>query len=600
MKKILLAIIIVAEMSTLNCGKKNNNPVQSNNPTLDRKVELLLGQMTLSEKAGQITQVDRSALENIQDIKNYFLGSLLSGGGSAPADNSPEGWANMYDSYQNVALQSRLKIPIIYGIDALHGNNNVKGAVIFPHNIGMGCTWDPTLVQKAAEVTAEEVTGTGINWTFSPCIAVARDIRWGRTYESFGETPEIQQLMSQAEVLGYQNTDLSNNGSILACAKHYLGDGGTNGGVDQGNTICDEATLRAIHLPGYISAINAGVGSIMVSFSSWNNLKMSSNKYLLTDVLKGELGFKGFLVSDWGALYQLPGDFKTQIASAINAGIDMVMVPNDYKNFITNLISNVNEGSIKIDRINDAVRRILTIKMKMGLFDHQLTNRAFTSKVGSAAHREAARECVRKSLVLLKNDNKILPLKKTMSKVFVAGQNADDLGNQCGGWTISWQGSSGSITTGTTILQAIKNNVSANTVVTYSKDGSGADGSDVAIVVIGETPYAEGKGDKTDLSISQYDYQTLVNVKKSSIPTIVILISGRPMILDKILNLSDVIIAAWLPGTEGDGVTDVVFGDYQPTGKLTHSWPKSMSQIPINYGDQNYDPLFPYKFGLTY
>jgi beta-glucosidase len=574
--------------------------VQNNNQTIDQKVELLLGQMTLQEKAGQMTQVDRSALANIQDIKIYSLGSLLSGGGSAPADNSPEGWANMYDSYQNVALQSRLKIPIIYGIDAVHGNNNVKGAVIFPHNIGLGCTWDPTLVQKAAEVTAEEVTGTGINWTFSPCIAVARDIRWGRTYESFGETPEIQQMMSQAEVLGYQYTDLSSNGSILACAKHYLGDGGTNRGVDQGNTICDETTLRAIHLPGYISAINAGVGSIMVSFSSWNNVKMSSNKYLLTDVLKGELGFKGLLVSDWGALYQLPGDFKTQIAAAINAGIDMVMVPTDYKGFITNLISDVNDGSIKIDRINDAVRRILTIKMKMGLFDHQLTNRAFTSKVGSAAHREAARECVRKSLVLLKNDNKILPLKKTLSKVFVAGQNADDLGNQCGGWTISWQGSSGSITTGTTILQAIKNNVSANTVVTYSKDGSGADGSDVAIVVIGETPYAEGNGDRTDLSVSQYDYQTLMNVKKSNIPTIVILIFGRPMILDKILNLSDAIIAAWLPGTEGDGITDVVFGDYQPTGKLTHSWPKSMSQIPINYGDQNYDPLFPYKFGLTY
>jgi beta-glucosidase len=601
MKKIILIITIVAEMFTLNCSKqKSINQVQDANPTIDGKVELLLSQMTLQEKAGQMTQVDRGALENIADIKKYYLGSLLSGGGSAPADNSPEGWANMYDSYQNVALQTRLKIPIIYGIDAVHGNNNVKGAVIFPHSIGMGCTWDPALVQKAAEVTAEEVAGTGINWTFSPCIAVARDIRWGRTYESFGETPEIQQMMAQAEVLGYQNTDLSNTGSILACAKHYLGDGGTNGGVDQGNTICDEATLRAIHLPGYISAIKAGVGSIMVSYSSWNGEKMSANKYLLTNVLKDELGFKGFLVSDWAALYQLPGNFKAQIAAAVNAGIDMVMVPTDYKGFITNLISNVNDSSISIDRINDAVRRILTIKMKMGLFEHQLTNRTFTAKVGSADHREVARECVRESMVLLKNSDNILPLKKTLSKIFVAGKNAADLGNQCGGWTISWQGSSGDITTGTTIFQAIKNSVSLSTQVTFSKDGTGAAGSDVAIVVIGETPYAEGVGDRSDLSISQDDYQTLVNVKKSNIPTIVVLISGRPMILDKILNLSDAIIAAWLPGTEGDGVTDVVFGDYKPAGKLTHSWPKNMSQIPINFGDQNYDPLFPYKYGLTY
>ena len=605
MKKLFMSLLIATGIIILSCcNQKKDNPVhpnnQTDNQTIDQKVETLLNQMTLAEKAGQMTQVDRSALQNIQDIKTYFLGSLLSGGGSAPADNSPAGWADMYDSYQKYALQARLKIPLIYGIDAVHGNNNVKGAVIFPHNIGMGCTWDPVLVQKAAEVTAEEVAGTGINWTFSPCIAVARDIRWGRTYESFGQTPEIQQIMGQAEIAGYQGTDLSGQSSILACAKHYLGDGGTYGGKDQGDTECDEATLRAIHLPGYISAIKTGVGSIMVSFSSWNGVKMSENKYLLTDVLKNELGFKGFLVSDWGALYQLSGSFKTQIASAINAGIDMVMVPTDYKGFISSLISDVNDGSISMDRINDAVRRILTIKLKKGLFDHPLTNRAFTGKIGSAEHREVARECVRESIVLLKNSNNILPLKKNLSKIFIAGKNADDIGNQCGGWTISWQGNSGDITIGTTILQAIKNTVSSSTQVTFSKDGTGASGSNVAIVVIGETPYAEGMGDRSDLSISNDDYQTLLNVKNSGVPTVVILISGRPMILDKIINLSDAIMAAWLPGTEGEGVADIIFGDYKPTGKLTQSWPKNMNQIPINFGDSNYDPLFPYKYGLTY
>jgi beta-glucosidase len=600
MKNIVLLLLVIPGFLFLSCSKsKDNNPVQDNTQSIDQKVDALLSQMTLEEKVGQMTQVDRSALQNIDDIGKYYLGSLLSGGGSAPVDNSPAGWADMYDGFQNTAIKTRLKIPLIYGIDAVHGHNNVKGAVIFPHNIGMGCTWDPALVQKAAGMTAEEVAGTGINWTFSPCIAVARDIRWGRTYESFGETPEIQQLMSQAAVSGYQGNDLSKGGSILACAKHYIGDGGTSGGRDQGNTICDEATLRAIHLPGYISAIKAGVGSIMVSFSSWNGVKLSSIKYLLTDVLKTELGFKGFLVSDWGALYQLPGDFKTEIAIAVNAGIDMVMVPTDYKTFISSLLADVQTGTVSIDRINDAVKRILKIKMELGLFDHPLTNRAYTAKIGSSAHRETARECVRESMVFLKN-NGILPLSKNISKIFVTGSNADDIGNQCGGWTISWQGSSGNITTGTTILQAIKNSVNSSTTVTFSKDGTGAAGYDAAIVVIGETPYAEGFGDRSDLSVSSLDYQTLVNVKNANIPTVVILVSGRPMILSNILNLSDVLMAAWLPGTEGEGITDVLFGDYKPVGKLTHSWPKNMGQIPLNYGDQNYDPLFPYKFGLTY
>lgn len=563
-------------------------------------VEELLSRMTLDEKIGQMTQADRGALTSEQDIKNYFLGSLLSGGGSAPSDNSPSGWADMYDRYQSYALQSRMRIPIIYGIDAVHGHNNVKGAVIFPHNIGLGCTDNPQLVEQAARVTAEEVAGTGIDWTFAPVVAVVRDERWGRTYEGFGEDPALVQTMSSAAVKGFQGTSLDATGSILACAKHYLGDGGTTGGDDQGNTAVDEQTLRAIHLPGYLAAIEAGAGSIMVSFSSWNGQKMHGHKYLLTDVLKGELGFKGFLVSDWRGIDQLPGDYTSDVETSINAGLDMIMVPERYKEFISTAKNLVTQGRIPMSRIDDAVRRILKVKIEMGLFERPYTDRTLTATVGSVEHRQVARECVRQSSVLLKNEPNTLPLAKTLSRIHVAGKNADDLGNQCGGWTISWQGSSGNITTGTTILQAIKNAVSPSTSVTYSRDGLGATGADVCIVVIGERPYAEGNGDRSDLRLDNEDVLAVKNVSDTGIPTVVVLISGRPLQISGQLDSSDAFIAAWLPGTEGDGVADVLFGDYAPTGKLSHSWPLAMSQIPINVGDVVYDPLFPYGFSLGY
>ncbi|MBK6913179.1 MAG: glycoside hydrolase family 3 C-terminal domain-containing protein [Ignavibacteriales bacterium] len=556
--------------------------------------------MTLDEKIGQMTQVDRAYLKSIEDIKTYYLGSLLSGGGSAPEDNSPQGWADMYDDYQSIALQTRLKIPLIYGIDAVHGHNNVEGAVIFPHNIGMGCTRNPELVKQAAQITAAEVSGTGIDWTFSPCIAVALDERWGRTYESFSENAELVSIFSEAEVTGYQGDDLSAPGAILSCAKHFAGDGGTVNGDDQGNTVCDETFLRTVHLPGYQSAINSGVGSVMASFSSWNGVKMHSNKYLLTDVLKTEFGFDGFLVSDWAAIDAIPGDYKSDIEISINAGIDMVMVPDKYIEFITNLKELVNEGKISIERINDAVRRILNIKFKLGLFDKPFTDRSFTTQIGSAEHREVARECVRQSLVLLKNENSFLPLSKTTGKILVAGKSADNLGYQCGGWTISWQGGSGDITTGTTILEAIQNTVSTSTIVNYSEDGTDAENNDLAVVVIGETPYAEFDGDNNNPVISDEDLQTIANVKSAGIPFVIILISGRPLILGNVIDDCDAFVAAWLPGTEGQGVADVLFGDFAPTGKLSFSWAKSVSQIPINFGDANYDPLFPYGFGLTY
>lgn len=566
--------------------------------TIDQRVADLLSRMTLDEKIGQMTQADRQYFQNEADITTHALGSLLSGGGSAPQNNSPAGWANMYDRFQSRALATRLRIPLIYGIDAVHGHNNVKGAVIFPHNIGLGCTRNPELVQEAARITAKEVAGTGIDWTFAPCIAVPQDERWGRTYEGFGETPELTRLMSAAAVRGFQGDSLSHRESILACAKHFVGDGGTVGGDDQGDTRIDEATLRAIHLPGYIAAIENNVGSIMASFSSWNGQKMHGNYYLLTTVLKEELGFKGFVVSDWAGIDQLPGDYASDIETSINAGIDMVMVPDKYQTFISTLKSLVQQGKVTQERIDDAVRRILRIKFQLGLFERPYTDRSLTSQIGSAEHRAVARECVRQSLVVLKKKDKILPLPKNNIKIHVAGKNANDLGNQCGGWTISWQGASGQITTGTTILEAIQQAVPGATI-SYSLDGSGASGADMGIVVIGETPYAEGQGDRSDLNLSKADIAAVRNVKHAGLPVIVILVSGRPLILTPILHFCDALIAAWLPGTEGQGVADVLFGDVPPNGRLSHSWPKTMSQIPINYGDPNYDPLFEYGHGIT-
>ncbi len=601
---LLMALLAISCKKTTKYTVTNDDDSQPiyQNPAypVEERVDDLLSRMTLDEKIGQMAQAERNALGNENDIKTYFLGSILSGGGSAPSPNTPAAWADMYDRFQSAALNTRLKIPIIYGIDAVHGHNNVYGATIFPHNIGMGCTGNPDLVEQAARATAEEVSGTGIDWTFGPCIAVPRDERWGRTYEGFGETPELAEQIGSAAVRGFQGNALGGPASILACTKHFLGDGGTTGGHDQGNTEVDEQTLRSIHLPGYIAAIQDGVGSIMVSFSSWNGQKMHGNHYLLTDVLKGELGFEGFLISDWSGIDQLPGDYASDIEASINAGLDMIMVPTRFIEFISTLRNLVNQNRIPVSRIDDAVRRILRIKFKMGLFENPYTDRSYTGSIGSAEHRQIARECVRQSLVLLKNDNQILPLSKNLARIHVAGKNANDLGNQCGGWTISWQGSSGNITVGTTILQAIQNTVSSGTQVTYSIDGNGAAGADVAVVVVGETPYAEGAGDRSNLNLSSEDVTALANVNNSGTPIVLILVSGRPMIITPVLGIFEAIIAAWLPGSEGQGVADVLFGDYSPTGKLSHSWPAAMSQIPINVGDPGYNPLFPYGYGLSY
>ncbi|MBI5808638.1 MAG: glycoside hydrolase family 3 C-terminal domain-containing protein [Ignavibacteriales bacterium] len=599
--QIFIALILLITFTTIQS--------QSNQKTMiNKKVDALMSKMTLEEKIGQMTQVDLDAIkQNPDDIAKYSLGSLLCGGNTEVPDISAKGWAQSYQQYQNIALKSRLKIPILFGIDAVHGHNNVDGATIFPHNIGLGASRNPKLVEKVARITALEVRGTGMQWAFAPCVAVARNERWGRTYESFGENPELSKSLGAAAVLGLQTKNLKDKTSVLASVKHFMGDGGTTNGKDQGNTECDMNTLREIHLAPYIDAIKAGAKNIMVSYSSWNGLKMHGNKYLLTDVLKKELGFKGFLVSDWAAIDQLGKDYKTDIEISINAGLDMIMIPNgpdkenNYVQFINFLKELVNEGKVPIERIDDAVRRILTVKFEMGLFENYKVDKKLTAKVGSKEHREVAREAVRQSLVLLKNDKNVLPLSKSLKRIHVAGKAADDIGIQCGGWTISWQGNTGNVISGgTTILQAIKNTVSKKTEITTSTDGKGAEGADVCLVVVGENPYAEMFGDREDLSLSKDDIQTIENAKASGVPVVVILFSGRPMIITDQISKVDGFIVAWLPGTEGQGVADVLFGDFKPVGKLPHSWPKSMNQIPINVGDKNYDPLFPYGFGLSY
>lgn len=583
----------------------------------DNGARELLNKMTLEEKIGQMTQPEHGAVKD-EEIAKYSFGSILSGGNSDPkAGNSLQAWTDLYDHYQTQAMKTRLGIPILYGVDAVHGHNNVIGAVIFPHNIGLGCTRSTRLVELASRITAEEVRATGINWAFAPCVTVPRDERWGRTYEGFGESPELAGTLGEAAVRGLQRNDLSHPLSVLACSKHFIGDGGTQMGtggfgagdgkkplLDQGDTRVSEAELRQIHMQGYVTTIAAGVGSIMPSYSSWNGVKVSGSKQLLTNLLKRELGFDGFLISDYNAIDQIAKDYKEATAISINAGMDMVMVPNRYVEYHTALVALVKEGKVSQSRIDDAVMRILRVKLAMGLMDNSrshLADRKLHENFGSAASRQAARECVRQSLVLLKNERRTLPLKKTAARIHVAGKSADDIGNQCGGWTIEWQGKSrAGMTGGTTILKAIQDTVSRNTRVTFSKDGTGARGADVGVVVIGETPYAEGTGDAETLSLAAEDMAAIENMNQAGIPVVVVHISGRPIPIEPALNKCQAFVAAWLPGTEGQGVADVLFGDYKPTGKLSFSIPRTSSQIPINVGDRNYAPHFKYGFGLTF
>jgi beta-glucosidase len=568
-----------------------------------------LSKLTLAEKAGQMTQVANTFLKSNQDIATYSLGSVLSGGGGGPngAGGTSSQWKAMVDNFQSYALQSRLGIPLLYGVDAVHGNNNVSGAVVFPHNIGLGATRDAALVQQVEDVTRQEVLGAGIRWAFAPCVCVARDDRWGRTYESFGEDPSIGNPLASAAVTGFQGSALSST-SVLATAKHFVADGGAKYGtgssgylIDQGDAQISEAELRAIHLPPFQNAVNAHAGSVMISYSSWNGVKMHGNAYLINTVLKGELGFQGFVVSDWAGVKQLSDStYDAKVAHAVNAGIDMIMVPDDYVGTINAIVNGVNSGAIPIARVNDAVTRILNAKFALGLFSQPYTDPSYTAQVGSAAHRAVARQAVRESLVLLKNDG-VLPLSKTGAyKIVVGGKSVDNLGYQLGGWSISWQGGSGATTTGgTTFWQALQQ-ATAGTSITLQNVGTRTKGSysgDVGIWVGGETPYAEGQGDSSTLAFGRDNSTALSDICSHVTKCIAILYSGRPVLIKDEVPKANAFVAAWLPGTEGAGITDDLFGGGF-TGKLPMSWPNVVTDEPINSGDGK-TPLFALGAGRT-
>ncbi|XP_010541670.1 PREDICTED: uncharacterized protein LOC104815064 [Tarenaya hassleriana] len=586
---------------------------------LGARIRDLMKRMTFEEKIGQMVQIERS-VATPEVMKKYFIGSVLSGGGSVPSPKaSAKTWVDMVNELQKGALSTPLRIPMIYGIDAVHGHNNVYNATIFPHNVGLGVTRDPMLLKRIGEATALEVRATGIPYAFAPCIAVCRDPRWGRCYESYSEDHRIVQQMT--EIIPGLQGDLpgklkgvpfvAGKTRVAACAKHFVGDGGTTRGIDENNTVIDAKGLFGIHMPGYYSAIQKGVATVMVSYSAWNGLRMHANQNLVTGFLKNKLKFRGFVISDWQGLDRITtpphANYSYSVYAGVNAGIDMIMVPYNYTEFIDEITSQVKRNFIPMSRIDDAVKRILRVKFTMGLFENPLADLSLANHLGSKEHRELAREAVRKSLVLLKNgekaDKPLLPLSKKAGKILVAGTHADNLGYQCGGWTITWQGLNGNdLTVGTTIFTAVKNTVAPTTQVVYNQNPDTnylkSNKFDYAIVVVGEPAYAEMFGDSTNLTMMEPGPSTITNVC-GSVKCVVVVVSGRPVVMQPYISNMDALVAAWLPGTEGQGVADVLFGDYGFTGKLARTWFKTVDQLPMNVGDSHYDPLFPFGFGLT-
>ncbi|KAF5184244.1 Beta-glucosidase bogh3b [Thalictrum thalictroides] len=559
------------------------------------RIKDLLNRMTLAEKIGQMTQIERKNA-TVDVMKNFFIGSVLSGGGSAPKTNaSAADWVNMVNEIQKGSLSTRLGIPMIYGIDAVHGHNNVYKTTIFPHNVGLGATRDPDLVKRIGAATALEVRATGIPYAFAPCIAVCRDPRWGRCYESYSEDPTIVQQMTEL-VPGLQGDIPANSRKV--------------NGINENNTVASEHDVYSIHMPAYYNSIIKGVSTVMASYSSLNGVKMHANRAMLTDFLKDTLHFRGFVISDWEGIDRITSpphaNYPYSIETSINAGVDMVMVPYNYPEFLNDLTDLVNKKAIPMSRIDDAVRRILRVKFSMGLFENPLSDYSFANKLGCKEHRELAREAVRKSLVLLKNgkspNQPLVPLAKKAPKILVAGTHADNLGYQCGGWTIEWQGLSGNnMTDGTTILKAIKATIDPSTNVVFEEnptpDFVKSQGFSYAVVVVGEVPYAETMGDSLNLTIPEPGPSTITNVC-GAIKCVVVVVSGRPVVIEPYVQSIDALVAAWLPGSEGQGVADVLFGDYGFTGRLARTWFKSVDQLPMSLGDAHYDPLFPFGFGL--
>ena len=608
-----------------------------------RDIDRLLGEMTLAEKVGQMTQVEKYSISP-DEVAKHGIGSVLSGGGGNPTPNTPETWRDMVASFEEGALRSRLGIPLLYGVDAVHGHTNVCGATIFPHNIGLGATRDADLVRRIARVTAEELIATGVRWDFAPSVSIPQDIRWGRTFEAYAEDTELVTELGVAFLRGLQDVDgtgLSNPAAVLGCVKHYVADGGTswcsagsntvtgessgcNGNfegavaiseerrsileqhenqfgemyehgvwgqrIDQGVAYITEEELRRVHLPPYVAAISNGARNIMVSLSSWQDLKLHAHRYLLTDVLKGELGFAGFVVSDWLAIDYLDDDYYKAVVLGINAGLDMVMVPHEWERFVEALIRAAEAGDVPMERIDDAVRRVLRVKAEMGLFDGVQMESASVAGFGSTEHRAVAREAVAKSLVLLE-DKGVLPLRKDAELIYVAGRPAADIGLQCGGWTIEWRGVPGGDMPGTTLLQAVQQTVSSKTEVIYAADGRFSDRvADVGVIVIAEPPYAEMTGDRADLTLPPEDIEQIGRMRSQCRILVGILYTGRPLLIADQVDFFDCLVSAWLPGSEGAGITDALFGDVPFTGKLPFAWPRSEDQIPLAALEAHPDP----------
>lgn len=595
-------------------------------PAVETRIADLLARMTLEEKIGQLVQPEIKFLTP-EDVKKYHVGSVLNGGGSTPGSNkyAPlKDWVSLADSYYNASVDTsngRIGIPIMWGTDAVHGLGNVVGATLFPHNIALGATNNPQLLKDIGRVTAVEIAVTGLDWDFSPTVAVARDDRWGRAYESWSEDPEIVGAFAGKMVEGLQGQGGSesflSNDHVIATAKHYIGDGGTLNGVDRGPTMGDEKELRDIHGAGYFSALESGVQAVMASFTSWDGTRMHGHKYLLTDVLKDQMGFDGLVVGDWSGHSFIPGCTAVDCPASLMAGLDIYMVPEpNWKELYDSLLAQAKSGAITAERLDDAVSRILRVKIRAGLFEKGApSTRPLAGKkelLGAPEHRAVARQAVRESLVLLKNKNNLLPLARNQ-KVLVAGDGADNIGKQSGGWSVTWQGT-GNVNTdfpgGTSVYAGINEVVSAaGGKATLSVDGSFTEKPDVAIVVFGEDPYAEMQGDVGMLAYkprNPTDWELLKKLRSQGIPVVSLFITGRPLWVNREINASDAFVAIWQPGTEGNGVADVIFKNaegainHDMKGRLSFSWPKHPDQTPLNRGDANYDPLFAYGYGLSY
>ena len=619
MKKLFVLIIF---SSCVSAQVDWSNPNACKLPNQSDLTNRILNNMTLEQKVGHVIMPEINSVTP-EEVKKYQFGTILNGGGGFPNQNknsSVQDWKNLSKSYYEASpIIDGVRVPILWGTDAVHGHNNVIGATIFPHNIGLGATRNELLVRKIGNAVAKEVASTGIIWTFAPTVAVPKNDLWGRTYEGFSENTDLVSSLGKSFIIGLQGESESflDEDHILATVKHFVGDGGTNNGIDQGNTIIDEFLLKEVHAKPYYDAINECALSIMASFNSWNGKKMHGNKYLLTEVLKSQMGFNGFIVGDWNGHGQIPGCEDNNCPDALISGVDIYMVPTEWESLYFNTLEQVRNGVIPIERLNDAVQRILIVKEHLGLFNQRVPHSYNKNFLGSKDHIALAREAVRESIVLLKNHNNNLPMNPN-KKYLIVGEMSQQIENQMGGWTITWQGkswegvnlSNEDFPNTQSIFDSLSNFIIQNGgSIEYSKDGSYKNKPDTVIFVYGETPYAEGEGDIVNLNFSKNNRNLLRKMRmfqKNNISVVSLFISGRPLIVDNEIKYSDSFVSIWLPGTAVEGINDVIFSNkdgsinYDFKGKLSFSWPSKTSNNPLNEEDEDYLPLYKYGYGLTY